>query len=391
MNSTKKFDFVVYGATGFTGKLVVEYLVSKYGDDQNISWAMAGRSIEKLQSVKDDIDVNADIELIQVDSNDISSIDNLMSQTRCILTTVGPYQLYGNHIIAACASSGTDYVDLCGEPGWMYEKISKHKEEAKKSGARIVFSCGFDSIPFDLGVLFAQNEVIKRYGKPSSNIRGRVRVMDGEFSGGTAASMGATMASLKEKPELFEVLINPFSLCEGYKGPEQAADSKPIFDEKLDTWVAPFFMAPINTKNVHRSNALMNHSYGKDFCYNEMWVSGPGDEGKAVADAMASVNPMGGKDGPKPGEGPSRESRENGSYDVLFCADIAEQSVHVSVKGDMDPGYGSTSKMITESAICLVKECEELVGGIYTPASSMGEKLIKRLEMSAGLTFKIEN
>jgi short subunit dehydrogenase-like uncharacterized protein len=391
MNSAKKFDFVVYGATGFTGKLVVEYLVSKYGDDQNISWAMAGRSIEKLQSVKDDIGVNADIELIQVDSNDISSIDNLMSQTRCILTTVGPYQLYGNHIIAACASSGTDYVDLCGEPGWMYEKISKHKEEAEKSGARIVFSCGFDSIPFDLGVLFAQNEVIKRYGKPSSNIRGRVRVMDGEFSGGTAASMGATMASLKEKPELFEVLINPFSLCEGYKGPEQAADSKPIFDEKLDTWVAPFFMAPINTKNVHRSNALMNHSYGKDFCYNEMWVSGPGDEGKAVADAMASVNPMGGKDGPKPGEGPSRESRENGSYDVLFCADIAEQSVHVSVKGDMDPGYGSTSKMITESAICLVKECEELVGGIYTPASSMGEKLIKRLEMSAGLTFKIEN
>jgi short subunit dehydrogenase-like uncharacterized protein len=391
MNSTKKFDFVVYGATGFTGKLVVEYLVSKYGDDQTISWAMAGRSIEKLQSVKDDIGVNADIELIQVDSNDISSIDNLMSQTRCILTTVGPYQLYGNHIIAACASSGTDYVDLCGEPGWMYEKISQHKEEAEKSGARIVFSCGFDSIPFDLGVLFAQNEVIKRYGKPSSNIRGRVRVMDGEFSGGTAASMGATMASLKEKPELFEVLINPFSLCEGYKGPEQAADSKPIFDEKLDTWVAPFFMAPINTKNVHRSNALMNHSYGKDFCYNEMWVSGPGDEGKAVADAMASVNPMGGKDGPKPGEGPSRESRENGSYDVLFCADIDEQSVHVSVKGDMDPGYGSTSKMITESAICLVKECEELVGGIYTPASSMGEKLIKRLEMSAGLTFKIEN
>ena len=391
MNSTKKFDFVVYGATGFTGKLVVEYLVSKYGDDQTISWAMAGRSIEKLQSVKDDIGVNADIELIQVDSNDISSIDNLMSQTRCILTTVGPYQLYGNHIIAACASSGTDYVDLCGEPGWMYEKISQHKEETEKSGARIVFSCGFDSIPFDLGVLFAQNEVIKRYGKPSSNIRGRVRVMDGEFSGGTAASMGATMASLKEKPELFEVLINPFSLCEGYKGPEQAADSKPIFDEKLDTWVAPFFMAPINTKNVHRSNALMNHSYGKDFCYNEMWVSGPGDEGKAVADAMASVNPMGGKDGPKPGEGPSRESRENGSYDVLFCADIAEQSVHVSVKGDMDPGYGSTSKMITESAICLVKECEELVGGIYTPASSMGEKLIKRLEMSAGLTFKIEN
>ena len=389
MNSTKKFDFVVYGATGFTGRLVVEYLVSKYGDDQNISWAMAGRSIEKLQSVKDDIGVNADIELIQVDSNDISSIDNLMSQTRCILTTVGPYQLYGNHIIAACASSGTDYVDLCGEPGWMYEKISQHKEEAEKSGARIVFSCGFDSIPFDLGVLFAQNEVIKRYGKPSSNIRGRVRVMDGEFSGGTAASMGATMASLKEKPELFEVLINPFSLCEGYKGPEQAADSKPIFDEKLDTWVAPFFMAPINTKNVHRSNALMNHMYGEDFCYNEMWIQGPGEEGKAAAEFVGSINPL--SDAPAPGEGPSKESRENGNYDVLFCADLSDgSSLHASVSGDMDPGYGSTSKMIAESAICLVKECPDLMGGIYTPAPAMGEKLIARLQANAGLDFKLE-
>lgn len=385
----KNFDVVIYGATGFTGKLVVEYMLKQYGNDNSISWAMAGRSHEKLLAVKEKLGVPAEISLLTVDSEDKTSITDMVKQTKCVLTTVGPYQLYGSDLIEECASHGTDYVDLCGEPGWMYEMIAAHSEAAKASGARIIFSCGFDSIPFDLGVLFAQEEAIKRYGKPSTNVRGRVRVMDGEFSGGTAASLGATMASLKVKPELLSVLINPFSLSEGFNGPEQAPDNAPIYDEKLQTWVAPFFMAPINTKNVHRSNALMNHSYGKDFSYNEMWVSGPGDEGKAVAKMVASVNFM--NDAPEPGEGPSRESREKGSYDILFCADMNEESVHVSVKGDMDPGYGSTSKMITESAICLVRECDDLVGGIYTPASSMGNKLIKRLQANAGLTFLIES
>ena len=389
MDNSKEYDFVVYGATGFTGKLVVEYLVEKYSNSPEITWALAGRSLEKLESVVDSKNVCEGTGLLVVDSNDISSIENMVSKTKCILTTVGPYQLYGNNIVAQCAKSGTDYVDLCGEPGWMYEKINELSDTAKASGSRIVFSCGFDSIPFDLGVLFLQNEVIKRFGKPASNVRGRVRGMNGEFSVGTSASLGSTMAALKEKPELFAVLANPFALSNGFTGPDQPADIKPVFDKKLDTWVAPFFMAPINTKNVHRSNSLMNHFYGEDFCYNEMWVQGSGDAGKAAADFISSSNPL--SDAPKPGEGPSRESRENGNYDVLFCGDIDEQSVHVSVKGDMDPGYGSTSKMISESAICLVKECEDLHGGIYTPAPAMGTKLIQRLQDNAGLTFEIEN
>ena len=389
MNNSKEYDFVVYGATGFTGKLVVEYLVEKYSNSPDIKWALAGRSLEKLKSIADSKKVPEGTGLLVVDSNDISSIENMVSKTECILTTVGPYQLYGNDIVAQCAKSGIDYVDLCGEPGWMHEKINELSDTAKASGSRIVFSCGFDSIPFDLGVLFLQNEVIKRFGKPASNVRGRVRGMNGEFSGGTAASLGATMAALKEKPELFAVLANPFALSNGFTGPDQPADIKPVFDEKLDTWVAPFFMAPINTKNVHRSNLLMNHFYGEDFCYNEMWVQGSGDAGKAAADFISSSNPL--SNAPKPGEGPSRESRENGNYDVLFCGDIDDQSVHVSVKGDMDPGYGSTSKMITESAICLVKECEDLQGGIYTPAPAMGTKLIQRLQDNAGLTFEVEN
>ena len=389
MNNIKEYDFVVYGATGFTGKLVVEYLVHKYSNNSQIKWALAGRNLEKLESVAASKNVPEGTGLLEVDSNHIASIEEMISKTKCVLTTVGPYQLYGNDIVSACAKSGIDYVDLCGEPGWMYEKINELTETARETGSRIVFSCGFDSIPFDLGVLFLQNEVTRRYGKPSVNVRGRVKEMNGEFSGGTAASLGATMAALKEKPELFTVLANPFSLSNGFAGPDQPADNKPIFDDKLDTWVAPFFMAPINTKNVHRSNALMNHMYGKDFCYNEMWVMGPGDDGKAAADFISSSNPL--SNAPKPGEGPSRESRENGNYDILFCGDINDESVHVSVVGDMDPGYGSTSKMIAESAICLVKECEDLNGGIYTPASSMGTKLIKRLQDNAGLTFKVEN
>jgi short subunit dehydrogenase-like uncharacterized protein len=389
MNNIKEYDFVVYGATGFTGKLVVEYLVHKYSNNSQIKWALAGRNLEKLESVAASKNVPEGTGLLEVDSNNIASIEEMISKTKCVLTTVGPYQLYGNDIVSACAKSGIDYVDLCGEPGWMHEKINELTETARETGSRIVFSCGFDSIPFDLGVLFLQNEVTRRYGKPSLNVRGRVRKMNGEFSGGTAASLGATMAALKEKPELFAVLANPFSLSNGFAGPDQPADNKTIFDDKLDTWVAPFFMAPINTKNVHRSNALMNHMYGKDFCYNEMWVMGPGDDGKAAADFISSSNPL--SNAPKPGEGPSRESRENGNYDILFCGDINDESVHVSVVGDMDPGYGSTSKMIAESAICLVKECEDLNGGIYTPAPSMGTKLIKRLQDNAGLTFKIEN
>ena len=389
MNKIKEYDFVVYGATGFTGKLVVEYLVHKYSNNSQIKWALAGRNLEKLESVAASKNVPEGTGLLEVDRNHIASIEEMISKTKCVLTTVGPYQLYGNDIVSACAKSGIDYVDLCGEPGWMYEKINELTETARETGSRIVFSCGFDSIPFDLGVLFLQNEVTRRYGKPSVNVRGRVREMNGEFSGGTAASLGATMAALKEKPELFTVLANPFSLSNGFVGPDQPADNKPIFDDKLDTWVAPFFMAPINTKNVHRSNALMNHMYGKDFCYNEMWVMGPGDDGKAAADFISSSNPL--SNAPKPGEGPSRESRENGNYDILFCGDINDESVHVSVVGDMDPGYGSTSKMIAESAICLVKECEDLNGGIYTPAPSMGTKLIKRLQDNAGLTFKVEN
>ena len=388
MSNLNKYDFVTYGATGFTGKLVVEYAINQYASNNEISWAIAGRNNEKLEHVQEKYNLPSNIGKIVVDSNDQNSIDEMVSQTKCVLTTVGPYQLYGEKIIKTFISTGTDYVDLCGEPGFMHKIISECSAEAKETGARIVFSCGFDSIPFDLGVLFVQEEVIAKLNKYASSVRGRVRAMNGEFSGGTAASMKATMAALQSNPELINILVNPHALCDGMQGVQQDDDSKPIYDEELDTWVAPFFMAPINTKNIHRSNKLMNHIYGENFKYNEMWIQGPGEEGKAAAEFISTMNPLG--DAPEPGDGPSRESRENGNYDVLFCADVDGETIKASVSGDMDPGYGSTSKMITESAVCLVKDCENLAGGIYTPAASMGKKLIKRLESSAGLTFKLE-
>ena len=388
MSNLNKYDFVIYGATGFTGKLVVEYAINQYANNNKISWAIAGRNNEKLEHVQEKYNLPSNIGKILVDSNVQNSIDEMVSQTKCVLTTVGPYQLYGEKIIKTCISTGTDYVDLCGEPGFMHKIISECSAEAKETGARIVFSCGFDSIPFDLGVLFVQEEVMAKLNKYASSVRGRVRAMNGEFSGGTAASMKATMAALQSNSELINILVNPHALCDGMQGVQQDDDSKPVYDEELDTWVAPFFMAPINTKNIHRSNKLMNHIYGENFKYNEMWIQGPGEEGKAAAEFISTMNPLG--DAPEPGDGPSRESRENGNYDVLFCADVDGETIKASVSGDMDPGYGSTSKMITESAVCLVKDCENLAGGLYTPAASMGKKLIKRLESSAGLTFKLE-
>ena len=387
--SEREFDVVVFGASGYTGKLVAEYIQSEYGENGSVKWAIAGRNREKLEGIREELGLSADLSVLEVDSNDQGSLNAMTSSTKCVLTTVGPYQLYGSNLVESCAKNGTDYVDLTGEPGWMYEMINAHKETAQASGARIVFSCGFDSIPFDLGVYFVQQAAKDKFGKPAQHVRGRVKAMNGEFSGGTIASLGATMATLKKKPELIKVLANPFSLTEGFEGPAQLDDSKVLLDEKLNMWVAPFVMAPINTKNIHRSNALLDHQYGEDFCYDEMMIAGEGEEGKQIADAMTSANPMGDDNVPQPGEGPSKESREQGNYDVLFFADLGEESIEARVTGDMDPGYGSTSKMITESAICLIQDCSDLPGGIYTPAPAMGDKLIHRLVKKAGLTFDI--
>ncbi|WP_202759426.1 saccharopine dehydrogenase family protein [Delftia acidovorans] len=388
---TKPFDLVVHGATGFTGRLVVEYLLRRYPAGSGLRWAMGGRNAAKLAAVRDELGAPADTPLVVTDTGNPASLQALMEQTRLVLTTVGPYQLYGNELVAACASAGVDYVDLCGEPAWMRQMIDAHEAAARASGARIVFSCGFDSIPFDLGVFMLQREMQARFGQPAQRVRGRVRKMKGTFSGGTAASLKATMAAAAAQPGVLELLRNPFSLTPGFEGPRQPSGSKPMVDEVLGLWVAPFVMAAINTRNVHRSNFLLGHAYGADFVYDEMMVTGAGEKGEALANAVAADKSLGADDGPKPGEGPSREERESGFYDVLFIGtDTAGHSLRVGVKGDRDPGYGSTSKMITEAAVCLLQDAPDAPGGIWTTAPAMGNALIARLKANAGLSFTVE-
>jgi short subunit dehydrogenase-like uncharacterized protein len=276
----------------------------------------------------------------------------------------------------------------------MRQMIDAHETTAKSSGARIVFSCGFDSLPFELGVFFVEEAAKKALGAPVSRVKGRVRNMKGTFSGGTAASIKATFAAAAKDLSLVAMLQNPFVLTPGFEGPKQPRGNKPLLDEDLASWTAPFVMATINTRNVHRSNMLMNFPYGKDFVYDEMVLTGPGEQGEANAKklvAAVNVERMGGADGPKPGEGPSKQERESGLYDLLFVAIAPDgKQIRAAVRGDRDPGYGSTSKMISECAICLLRDTPEVPAGIWTPGAAMGHKLIKRLVDNAGLAFGVE-
>jgi short subunit dehydrogenase-like uncharacterized protein len=391
--SSSKFDIVVYGATGFTGQLIAEYLAAHYTGKDDPKWAMAGRSTEKLAAVRDAIGAPKDTSLIVADAGDPASLKAMVDQTKSVITTVGPYLLYGNELLAACVAAGVDYFDLCGEPIWMRQKIDQHEAAAKKSGARIVFSCGYDSLPFELGVFCAQEEAKKAFGAPAARVKGRVRKMSGTLSGGTAASMRAIVEATMRDLSLVTMLRDPFVLTPGFDGPKQPLGNRPVFDEDLKSWTAPFVMANINTRNVHRSNMLLGFPYGKDFVYDEMVMTGPGEQGEAIAKkVMAANNKFSGAEVPKPGEGPSKEERENGSYDLLFMAIAPDgRQARAAVKGDRDPGYGSTSKMISECAICLLRDTPDVPAGIWTPGAAMGDRLIKRLVDHAGLTFTVES
>jgi short subunit dehydrogenase-like uncharacterized protein len=392
MKPSSKFDIIVYGATGFTGQLVAEYLAKHYTGKDDPKWAMAGRSLEKLASVRDAIGAPADTALIVADASDPASLKAMVDQTRSVISTVGPYQLYGNDLLAACVASGTDYFDLCGEPIWMRQMIDKHEAAAKASGARIVFSCGFDSVPFELGAFFVQEEAKRVFGAPASRVKGRVRDMRGTLSGGTAASGRATFEAVAKDLSLVAILNDPFALTPGFSGPKQPKGNKVAFEEDLQSWTAPFTMALVNTRNVHRSNMLMGFPYGKEFVYDEMVLTGPGEKGEANArKVVAANNEKTGPNARKPGEGPSKEERENGLYDLLYIAVAPDgREIRVAVKGDRDPGYGSTSKMISECAVCLLRDTSEVPAGIWTPGAAMGNKLIRRLVDHAGLTFEVE-
>jgi len=381
----KEFDLVVYGASGFTGRLVAEYLTQRGIKN----WAMAGRNTAKLSEIRDQIGAPKDIAIIHADAESPASLDILCQRAHAVLTTVGPYQLYGTPLVAACAKSGTDYVDLCGEPNWIREMIETYDRDAKSSGARIVISAGFDSIPSDLGVWFLQNEATKRFGAPAPRVKGRVRAMKGGASGGTMASMKEVLRATIKNPALLSIMNSPFALTPGFEGPAQPSGLMPTYEKDAGVWSVPFVMAPINTKNVHRTNHLLNYSYGRDFIYDEMMYTTLGEAAKALVDAAAKVNPFSGK-GLKPGDGPSKEERESGFFDIVHIGEYPDgKKIQISVKGDRDPGYGSTCKMISEAALTLIET--KSAGGVFTPGGVMAAPLVERLQKYAGLTFALES
>ncbi len=408
--SPKEFDIVVYGASGFTGRLVAEYVLKTYGAAGPLRWAMAGRDKGKLRAIARELGAPESLPTLEANADDAATLDALAQRASVILTTVGPYQLYGEALVAACARTGTDYVDLCGEPAWMAQMIARYESAAKASGARITFSCGFDSIPFDCGVFYLQQQAMERFGHPFTRVRGRVRTMKGGFSGGTLASMLATLEAGRRDPSIVKTMTNPYALVPASPGVRQPRGDSVVHDEGIG-WSAPFIMAAINTKNVHRTNALTNFRYGRDFTYDEMQLMGAGNAGEKRAKAalnqartqmallaFAPTRALLRRFAlPKPGQGPSKQERESGSYEVLYVGDMGAgandgRTLRAVVSGDKDPGYGSTSKMITEAALCLKDTPRSTTpGAIWTPAAAMGQALIARLQEKAGLRFGLEN
>jgi short subunit dehydrogenase-like uncharacterized protein len=383
MTESASFDIVIFGATGYTGRLVAEHLTKRSRADESLRWALAGRSLDRLKAVQREVGAPPNVGLIVADAADPYSLRHMVARTRLVISTAGPYQLHGSEVIAACAQAGTDYLDLCGEPLWMRQMIQQHEQQAQQSGARILFSCGFDSLPSELGVWHCQQVALQRLGAVVPRIKGRLRAFVGGVSGGSVASGAANMALIAKDPSLAALMNNPFCLTPGFQGPAQPA----VLTEEIDPdvgKVGPFMLGPTNAKSVHRSNFVLGHPYGTEFVYDELLL--------ADLVKMPTAGPNGGPPPnlPKPGEGPSREVRENGSFEVLFVGIAADgRQVRTSVKGSKDPGYGSTSMMLAESALCLL-EADDVAPGMWVPGAALQQRLIDRLERHAGMRFTDE-
>ena len=342
------------------------------------------------------------------DSDDAAFLDALTRRTHVVCTAVGPYAKYGSGLVAACAANGTDYCDLTGEVHWMQRMIETHQDVAAASGARIVFSCGFDCIPSDVGVLFLQREMRARHGVACARVQFRVGGFSGGASGGTVASMLLMLEEAERDPAVMRTMNDPYALNpKGERvGPDGPERTVPAWDAAFRQWTAPFVMAGIDTKVVRRTNALLRYAYGKDFCYDEAVLMGAGPLGfaKATATSLGTAAVMGAmRVGPlrravsgrlpQPGDGPSKQKREAGYFDIHLRGEHptdARKSLRGRIRGDRDPGYGSTAKMLGESAVCLAKDALPAAGGCWTPASALGEPLLARLGENAGVTFRIE-
>ncbi|XOV78760.1 MAG: saccharopine dehydrogenase family protein [Aestuariibacter sp.] len=401
--SDTKFDIVVFGATSFVGKILSQYLFENYRDS-DVSWAIAGRSEKKLTDLKQQLGKGAEnIPTIIADAADESALQAMCQQAKVIISTVGPYAFYGEPLVKVCAETGTDYCDLTGETQWIAEMLEKYEATAKKNGARIVNCCGFDSIPSDMGVLFLQENAKQQFDEYCYRVKMRVKAAKGGMSGGTVASLLNVAKQAAADPALRRQLVNPYALCPQNHPffAHQASNSKAKFDGDFKRWIAPFVMAAINTRIVHRSNALLDARYGKNFLYDEAMLM----KGRGAATGMsfgmggfmlaATISPLRAAMEklflPKPGEGPSPKEQEEGFFNLHFMGETAMgKTIKAKVTGDRDPGYGSTAKMLSETAIYFAKELpKDKEGGFWTPSTLFGMPLVERLQQKAGLTFEI--
>ncbi|AZT83945.1 saccharopine dehydrogenase [Marinobacter sp. NP-4(2019)] len=401
------YDLVVFGATSFVGQILTRYLLEAYGVGKSVSWAIAGRSESKLGKLKGDLGPEAaELPVIIADAASDADLQAMCDQTRVIISTVGPYALYGEPLVQACVRTGTDYCDLTGEVQWIRKMVERYEEEAKSSGARIVHCCGFDSIPSDLGVWFLQQQAEQTFGAPCRDVRMRVKAAKGGFSGGTVASMMNVAREAASDPKLRKELANPFSICppDHRSTVRQPSLKTAEYDEDFGVWLAPFVMGAINTRVVHRSNALQQARYGKEFTYDEAMMTGRGIKGRLAAygitgglgafftaSALKPTRWLVEKFVPAPGEGPSPEDQENGFFDLRFIGKTEDgRKLMTKVTGDRDPGYGSTGKMLGEAGMCLAFDVPaDQPGGFWTPASLLDGKLMDRLTSKAGLTFEL--
>ncbi|WP_395338783.1 saccharopine dehydrogenase family protein [Ningiella sp. W23] len=400
MSSTSpQYDLILYGATSFVGKIMVAYLASL--DQRTLNWAVAARDESKLLALKDELKLDK-IEHYVSQANDEKALATICEKTKVMVSTVGPYALYGETLVRVCAKSGTDYCDLTGEPQWIKAMLDKYEEEAKASGARLVNCAGFDSIPSDLGVYLSQSLAIEKTGAPAQQIKMRVRRLKGTASGGTVASLLNVLKEAGEDKTLRKQLVNPYLLCPADHSfsLRQTNHKSAEYDKHLKMWTMPFVMAAINERIVHRTNALLGNKYGKHFRYDEAMSAKNGGSawmmtlGLGAFVAGASIGPIRRLLSqyvlPKPGEGPSPEQQQSGMFDMRFYAMLNNGETQVvQVKGDRDPGYGSTAKMLAQAALCLGKDVPELPGGFYTPAAAMAEPLIVRLREHAGVEVQV--
>jgi short subunit dehydrogenase-like uncharacterized protein len=403
MPNDRELDVVLYGATGFVGKLTAEHLARAAGPDVRIG--LGGRSREKLERVRDSLGAAAsDWPLVVADSGDANALAELAARTKAVATTVGPYRKYGLKLVDACASAGTHYADLTGEHLFMRDTIRQFDAPAKASGARIVHNCGFDSIPSDLGVLLLHEAAGEL--TDTTLVVGRIR---GGLSGGTIDSMRGTVDEVRSNRSLLKVLMDPYALSPDRSAEPDLGDEKDLagaqHDPELGGWLGPFVMARINTRVVRRSNALLGWAYGRRFKYREVMGFGEGLKGRAMALGMAGAT--GGmavglalpptrwvmdRVLPDPGEGPSEDMVRNGFFEIEVHARTPSGERWVcDVKATGDPGYGATSVMLGESALCLALDEERLPerAGVLTPATGIGVPLADRLR-AAGQTLAVK-